>query len=355
MRFARLAAFAGLLATPTQAFEPLNTYLAGVPFDINQTAVIWSYTHPSDGFPAAIEAGRYLDVGEAWFYALSKPEAPRALTGIDFGKVTGVFQTGEPPNTVTVLQGPTGFASDAAYALAGRGFEASTESGLTAYAFGEDFKIDMARRDRDDPFGSGLGRSQRIGVGDTFVISAAAWQPFRTFAAALEKPESCSNGCDLWRAAVNAVEAAAPHSELTAANALTLATFMAPLRVEREKPGTMGAQVMPPIGLVVVATTQTDDASSLHLTLLYQNAKEAELGAAIVAERLRGRLSAAEMPMDRPAIAELRTSLTPTLFDSTLATISLDFEETASAQADYRNVMRAIMGRDFYPLAFFMQ
>jgi hypothetical protein len=99
----------------------------------------------------------------------------RAATGFGPGDVLRIATLSAPPARAAVIDLAPGAGAAVAPALAARGYVQATQGGLTAWARGEDFRVDLAARDLNDPFGGDLGQSSRVQVEADRIRQAVAW------------------------------------------------------------------------------------------------------------------------------------------------------------------------------------
>lgn len=95
-----------------------------------------------------------------------------ALTGIDPARIDWMLLAGQPPHRITAIHLEDRAADAVAPALLANGYAADPD-GLY-WRGAEDFEIDPARRNIDDPFGGHLGQASRVRILDGTVVRAAS-------------------------------------------------------------------------------------------------------------------------------------------------------------------------------------
>ncbi len=346
-----LAMAAALALAPTSnaiAFEHLIRFAATFPDGIEQPH-IFDYTAPSSGFTPDGPT-RYGPSDAHINAALMGGAAPDATTGIDFSAVTGVLSIADPPETLTILLGPDGFAAAAPAALAARDFEETQVEGWPVFARGDDYAISLAHAQDPDPLGSGLGKAQRLALGGDFLLRTAGWPEMEAALAALPRP---SNDANLWAAMVEGLRAAwgeTAHIEL--ASGWSVSAFFDPgpgiellsdpqaVLKSKSKPSAAPESVVFPF--VLFAVTQTDERVSLQIALPFGDDAEAIAAGEVIADRLVTH----PLTPSRPRID------VEYIEPYSIAVLSLDFPaaEATAARDLYSGWMGDIYQRDFYPL-----
>lgn len=215
-----------------------------------------------------------------------------ALTGIDFASLGGILAFGEPPGDVLFLSGPGIDEKVIAAALSARGFERSNVAGATAYAKGEDFRLDLAARDPVDPFGKLLGMSQRIAVGPFGIIETRAWPPLRANLAIIvdtAKPSDPDRtGGALYTEMAAAGAAAFPGGEAYAASGFDARAFAQSQDVYERDRQVRNARKgpIPPFLCAFLIAAIGGGHEAAQIVLAYKNLSDADVGIAEVARRL---------------------------------------------------------------------
>jgi hypothetical protein len=172
MRTLLTALAMALSIAPARAEEPLDRLLAHLPPQPPQHGYVFGYVGPGDGFAADIDS--YLvaaDVDTDLRMALRNPDPASKLTGIDFARIDGVLQQGDPPDVTVFLSGAPGFAEGAAAAFAARGARTLSIAGRDVLAIGDEEKnwgLDAVPI--DDPFGRGLRGGHRVASGKDLAV-----------------------------------------------------------------------------------------------------------------------------------------------------------------------------------------
>lgn len=275
MAFDQLRQFAGLFtleasdsffyAAPLAGLAPDSPTLTGIPEEGIRTALF-------GGDEAAATA--------------------TTMTGIDFSQITGVLTFGIPPDDFAVVFGRPGFTADAAPTLLARDFEERMVNGHQVLALGDDHAMDFASARNGDPFNGGMGQSQRVVIGGDFLMKAAAWPPLESALDQLSRGPTLSGR--VWQDMIAAVEAASgyePHldaaigwtgSAFIDAPTADLETFDITIKEKtKHAPGDL-----PLFPAALFALTQNADTVSVHIALPYGLAGDADVAAAILAERL---------------------------------------------------------------------
>lgn len=131
---------------------------------------------PGGPIDPALAQYRALPPGPWQQSVLADADDPwRAATGFGPGEVLRIATLSAPPARAAVIDLAPGAGAAVAPALAARGYAQITQGGLTAWARGEDFRVDPAARDMNDPFGGDLGQSSRVQVEGDRIRQAAAW------------------------------------------------------------------------------------------------------------------------------------------------------------------------------------
>lgn len=120
-----------------------------------------------------------LSYPQSFFTYMFGAERWPELVGVDITAVDAILTAGQPPNMVEVWAGtPEGIdPAKIGPALAARGFAQKDMSGVTVWARFEDYRISIAERDPDDPFGGVLGQAARIAVTDGLLARTSASPP----------------------------------------------------------------------------------------------------------------------------------------------------------------------------------
>lgn len=311
---------------------------------------VFDYTAPRGGF-APQAPTRWGPADEQIAAALMQGEAPDAVTGVDFSAIRSVFSMGEPPSIVTVLFGPAGFAAATPAALAGRGFEKSMLEGLPVLAQGDDHAIDLANAREPDPFGEGLGKSQRILLGGDFLIRTSGWTELRATVAALAGPPSLD--ANLWIAIVRGLRAASgDNAHLDIATGFSAIAFLDPGpsldKLLTDPAGAMKSRSKAPpqenivFPFAVFAVTQNADRASLQIALPFGSEAEATNAGQIISDRIVAHPHTPSRP---------RIDIEP-VAPYSIVVLSLDFPvaEASAARDLYSSWISDIFQRQFTPL-----
>jgi len=263
-------------------------------------------------------------------------------TGIAFPQVTGAISTGQAPTQLTVLVGKPGFLDAAAATLTARGFERSEEAGQSVLSKGDDYAMDFAAM--SDPLGSGMGKSQRLALGEDFLIRSSGWPEMRTALASLDTPPPLS---ELWRATITGLRQASGESWLALAfgwNAVSFFDIGDPAALTLDPNAAMAkpapASALPVFPHAIIALTQDSDAAAIRIALPFGSAEQAQQAGAIIADRL----------LARPDTATTQPSATVEAaapYFIAVITMQVPDESLADTAARFASQNNAVMQRDY--------
>ena len=344
-RLATVAAVAAAMtATPAAAYENLIRFAAIFPDGIERPYV-FDYAAPLGGFTPRGPAPGDRQIGIALASGALDP-----LTGVDFARVSAVLSVGDPPSTITVLVGEDGFASGAPAALLARGFAGTEVDGIPVFARGADHAISLADAADPDPFASGMGKAQRLALGDDYLVRTAGWPELNTALAALPRP---SNDANLWAAMVEGLRASAGYdSHLDQASGWTVSAFFDPgpgidllsdpalVWKSRSKITTAAPSEPVVFPFALLAVTQYEGAASLSIVLPFDDDMRAQRAGEVIAQRL------AEHPLT-PAEPVVDVQY---MEPYSIAVIGLDLADPAQAYRLYAAWIGDIHQRRFLPL-----
>jgi hypothetical protein len=338
MRTIIALALLAALTTSTPAFDDLLLMAPAIPTDPD-LPVAFDYTAPRDGF--APDSPAYGPGDHALAAALLRGGIDQ-MTGVNFGSVDGVLTMGTPPGVVTVLFGPEGFAGGTASALLDRGFTEAIVEGFPTYSKGDDYAVDIAAARDPDPFASGLGRSQRVALGDDFLLVTAGTDELTRSLAALYAIPGID---DFWTPTFKGLQAAAgAESHLFIASGWNGTAFIDP-GLPSLTTGKTKSKAPPPrdnviFPVAVFAATQTDASASVHIAMPFGSAEEAERGSSMIAERV---LDEGFGPV----------SSTVETLDGFVAIgiVTIEVRDAKAARDLYASWMALINQRQFTPLA----
>jgi hypothetical protein len=230
------------------ALDTFNRALAQIPESALNEWLVFEYLSPR-AFASRGADPNGRPANGTFAEALHDPDKARRLTGIDLFKLDAILQSGAPGGEITFLAGPTDAFQGVANALTNRGFAASTLRNLTLYSIGNEGSFGNSETlDPVDPFGRGIGRSERIAVGENELTQA--------------------NGSDVLRQALPirtaiAAEAVAHFARMAAASQSATLADAEVLRVLGLSPTTLAT---PPLDQDTVARLDPDsrEARSLH-------------------------------------------------------------------------------------------
>lgn len=359
MRFSSLSALALFLglttSAPAYAFDDLIRSIGLMPPVVDGIEV-FRYVSPARGFDVIDAMSLGVANDDALNMALLAGEQDD-MTGIDYGQVTSVLTTGEPPAITTVIFGTSGFASGAPEALLARDFTATARGGQTIYALGADFALDFAAATSGapDPLGSGTGKSQRLAIDDDHIIRTASWPEIGVAISTMETPPAYTQ---IWSETIGAMRTVAgDYAHLELASGWTMFAFSDPgpmftpgdlpapgAKIKLKTPELEPALAFP---FAIFGITLDDEVAGLHIAIPYGNEAMAREAGEIIVSRL------ADFPMDD--MPEARITVVP----ETDATVSnpvlvVTMEAAAPDRADilalYTRFTDAIYRREFRPL-----
>jgi len=345
-----LTLFAGLsLVAPAMAFDDLLSAVGLLP-PVTDSPQAFTYVAPSYGF----ELGTDLSFGrlddQQLSQALVRGEKD-SVSGVDFGKVDGSLSFGVPPKVTTVLFGEPGFAADAPEALLARGFS-EREDPIPLFWRGDDYFLDMASARDPDPFGSGLGRAQRLAIADDFLIRTAGWAEMDLALKSIAEPPAYSS---MWADTILAIkDQAGTDATLEVASGWTLFAFSGPSPMDRLGPRPGGKikiktpELEPSLvfPFAVIALTQNAESAGLHIAIPYSDPDMAERAGAVIA----GRLSDLPISVGAPNVVIAPARDVENSMQVMVLTIDTPLDSVTDAQALYSTWMTAIFRRDFQPL-----
>ena len=223
------------------------------------------------------------------------------ITGIAFPQVTGTLTAGQSPNQLTILFGQPGFLDATEAAQTARGFTASDEAGMRILAKGDDYALDFAAM--DDPLGGGMGTSQRLALGDDFLLRTAGWPEMRAALASLESP---SPATALWTSTMTGLRRASGDSWLDAAIGWNAVGFLdigdpAALTLDPNTapPKSAPSTALPVFPHAIIALTQDRNGGAVRIALPFGTEDQAQQAGTIIADRLLARPDTA---MTQPSI-----------------------------------------------------
>lgn len=337
---AALAALA-LSAFPATAFDQLERFVAIVP-DVPQNPLAFTYVAPRDGFVS--ESPTLYGVEDATLLTtLIDAEGTDATTGIAFSQVTGVLSTGQPPRQLTVLFGQPGFLGGSEAALLARGFTASEIGGLPILSKGEDYALDLASAS-NDPLGSGMGKAQRLALGDDFLLRTAGWPELRMALASLDTPPPAT---ELWRATISGLRQASGESTLEVAfgwNAVGFLDIGDPAEIMLDPTGAKTASKQPSAGVLplfphaIIALTRDDTSGAVRIALPFAVEDQAEAAGAEIAARL----------LANPATASAQPSISvEPVAPYFVAVVTVEAQSLAEAVKNFSGQNGAVMQRNY--------
>lgn len=346
-----LTLLAGFTAVaPAQAFDDLLRAVGALPPVVEQP-LAFTYVAPHGGFALGngTSFGRVDDAQLTRALVFAEKDE---LTGVDFGAVNGVLSLGVPPQTTTILFGKPGFAADAPEALLARGFMEAEDGFVRTFSHGDDYAVDMAAAREPDPFGSGLGKSQRLALGEDFLIRTAGWPEMGTAVQNFEEPPAYTN---VWADTILAIEnEAGIDAELEIASGWTMFAFGAadPLdalgsasggKVKIKTPDVEPSLVFP---FAVIALTRNDETGAIHIAIPYSDPEMAQEAGDIIASRLT------ELPITvgTPEVFVVPARDVEDSVPVMVLTLHTPLNSLGDVQALYSRWMGAIYQRDFQPL-----
>ena len=130
------------------------------------------------GFPGGDLTSYLRDPATAW----------RGAVGFGPGDVAQVLLAGAGPEGAMILRLTPGSGAAVAPALAAHGYAQATQGGVTAWARGQDFQLNLRARNPDDPFGGHLGRASRVWIDGDLIRQGAGWPVLQALAGAAASP-----------------------------------------------------------------------------------------------------------------------------------------------------------------------
>jgi hypothetical protein len=370
-------------APPALSFESLGRLLPAIPVrSLLSEPIIFQYLGFPDSSPAGqldelLKSGDLGSIGldKYMLGALRSPAGAKAVTGIDFSVTRGVLVSGPPLLDVTAVLGRDAFAEGARTMLESRGFERSTIGGFSVWSKGRDAAIDFMSREVQDPFGHGMGRSQRIAVLDDLVVVAPTTVTLQATLVTVRLPRSCvicptvagmldaarhEAGADakLVAAAGFGLGAIASHPELVAIIRNTDPKLV-DRKVDEFVRKRLSRQTMPAFRIVVTLATRTGPGGLAQLALAYGSESEARAGSEVVAKRLSAAaigapgIRTAAIGAERPRQKGLRPAVVER-DGEWIAVISLEYDGAwTEAWKEYRIWQELVMSRAFNVLDLF--
>ncbi len=349
-----LALLAGSL--PAAAFEALTSALARLPASAveKDTGLVFDYLSPRQ-----VRYWRLQDNpgtgDDGANNAIVDPGGAMRLTGINFQALDTILVFGTPPARGMFVAGPELDGETVAAAFRAReGFEESTEAGATIFARGEDFRMNPADRDRNDPFGGLLGTAQRIAIGPHGVVFMRAWAPLRD-ALPLASDIAARSEADVALGRTFSTMAALaaardPNAEAFAACGFSMAAFR--LREPRSEEEAAGQGAAPAgIGsfdyaLFVAAEGPVEEAA--YLVVAFPDHASAEAAGPILRDRLRDFIPA-DQRVDAPVVQAVTVMGAAGLVTAAVIYTKSDAHPAARQLMNWR---QAVYRRGFTPLAF---
>ncbi|MBJ3784033.1 hypothetical protein [Devosia sediminis] len=347
----RLLATALILMAPATALaeDPLARFTPW--FAANPSGLVFHYSAPLDGYaPGAPTLQGPSDDGLRSVMVAQQGVHP--ASGVDLDAIAGVLTVGGPPDELLVLMGPAAMSDHIDEALAGRGFEMREIAGVPVFGTGEDYAMDFASTGKPDPFGGGMGKAQRVALGDGFVAVARSWPGIET---ALKGLGKAKGGAVVWTATLDALAETRGDGHLDAAWGWGGDSFAGMLvdpailldgDIEEAIAAAQGGPqlLFPPFPLAIFALDRDGTRAHLRIALPYDRAEDAEAAASYVRHRL------VEFPLvpSRPDIAIVPQG------DLSIAVMTLTYAEADVAQANtlMLNWSSAVMQRSFTALQF---
>jgi hypothetical protein len=354
---ATMLATAAVSPAAADGFDALAAAAMQVPDDVlgDRTGLVFDFVSPANALRAGVHS---IGLGHPELdQALLDPDAARQRTGIDFPRLDGLLQFGQPPNRVMLLVGDALDPAAIRSALEGRGFTESQSSGVPVFAAGDDNAISIAKRDPADPFGANLGRSQRIAIADGRAVVAANWA---ALARALPFPdEPGTSAARLLSAMITAAQGATrAGAQAYQANAFNVAAFLelgdpivlgADGRPQLAEQGPAGFSMPPFVFAMFVAASQADQETA-QLVLLYTDRTSAEAGTAEIARRLEA------FPANRMVRADFRSNVVDAKADGApvaigIVTVMFTAAPAGAAGAELQRWLAAVYQRGFSVLS----
>lgn len=309
--------------------------------DDPQNPLVFTYVAPLSGFtldnPSLYGTDDYVLLN-----ALIDGTGVDPSTGIDFPQVTGMLSTGLPPRQLTVLFGKPGFLDASEAALTKRGFTRAEVASLTVMSKGEDYALDLAAA--DDLLGSGMGKAQRLALGDDYLLRTAGWPELRTALTNLENPGPTTA---LWRATIAGLRQASGSSWLDTAigwNAVGFLDVGDPAQVllnpDSAKTKQPAGAALPVFPHAIIALTQDGDSSAVRIALPFGTEEQAQQAGAIITDRLRAQPSTADT---QPSLAVESVAS----FFVAVVSIAVEGETLADTAKRFASQNNAVLQRDY--------
>lgn len=348
-----VAAALGLAVLTSPALADFANLRAMAPLlPSGKSPMAFVYTAPKGGF--SLESPVLYGPGERILAtALFGATGIDPVTGVDFSKADSVLVIGDPPSELTVLAGQPGFLDAVPAALIARGFETKAVGGLPVFAKGEDYAIDLSATREADPLGRGMAKSQRLALGEDFMLRTTGWDEMTAATASLAEKKPAPE-TRLWLETINALNAACGDCWLNAATGWHTRAFVGPgidvtimldpdkLAERLETARSVGELRLPPFPRALLALSQDDNAVNVQIALPYVDADLAQLAADKIAADL----------IYFPGVPASPTITIEQTGDFAVAVLTLAFptEQAASARDLFANFNTAIMQRNFTPL-----
>ncbi len=268
-----------------------------------------------------------------------QPHMPEKTAGVDFGKVTGVFEAGFPPDQIYILDGEPAFAALAPGVLLNRRFTSSIIEGVEVMSKGDDNKTDFANRN-EDPFSGALGRAYRLSLSGKYIAVTHSTPLMQQALAALAESDSCTT-CVPWRAMLDAVRAAA------GADATLVAASGYPVGGLAVSPGDVDVPLanLPRYSFAMFTVT-SGSGPDLHLSLHFADGEAAQAGAKNVGNGIQALLDEVD-EAESPIFGGEAT----VAVDGPVVTVSVAFPHPVGANLGYNRWIQLVLSRRFAAIA----
>jgi hypothetical protein len=334
-RFASALVILSALTTGVaRAEDNLSRMLAALPDESMRDVVTFSYLAPNGGF-GDYTSLRHHSVTSKIVSELILSSGPSLnKTGFDILEAESVLQAGHPPDEFLVFGGPKQMTANMPSALAPRQFAETDILGTRVFSKGEDFQISFQDFDREDPFGAGVGKSQRLAMLDNMMVYAAGHSKMRRVLEGLTRADTCKT-CKPWRLLVSAVmERPAKEERIVQAIGFSGVPFLGRLDQTAGNSSYTLLAVRSGAGPATLWIVDgfTDAASARN---------RAEKASQVLSQKLAGQLSDKSLDI---------AGVTSTSFDTSAGSISIvfvNFDDETKALDAMRSISGLVLNKDF--------
>ncbi len=320
-------------------------------FAANPSGLVFHYSAPLEGFhldAPTVQGPTDDGLREVVF----NQTGIDPVSGLDIDAIDGVLSISGPPNDLLVLLGEQALSAGIGPALLRRDFEQHEIGGLPVFGMGDDHAMDFTGASMADPFDGGMGRAQRVAIGNGFVAVSRSWPSMTLALKRLTKPKGAAM---VWANTLEALDSARGAAHLDAAWGWGGESFADTLfdPVELLERGPDAAQTVieggpellfPPFPIAIFTLDRDATTARLRIALPYGGAEDAQVAADYVADKL------ADFPLV-PAAPRIDIVAQGNL---SIALLTLEFAEAEARAASELMLdwVSAIYRRDFVPLQY---